>query len=265
MVALELVLRALQRERDQSWFLSTLGSWLGGLVLLPFIPYASLNLSPTTITLLIAAGSFWAVSVYADFKSLVTLPVGLGVLMSALRTILLVAIGAILFGESFTPRDGVGATLAIAGVLIACAWKPGGKLIGAWPRLLAVIMSGAAIVTEKALAQRTAIELIIAGGYFIPGVIYLILKPVGWRKQCGLGSPRRATLIGCYVLLYAAVGPVFVTSFALGNLGGTFVIFQSRLALTMILGALILGERDGLLWKCVGMVTTLFGLYLVVR
>ncbi len=263
MVALELVLRALQRERDQGWYLSALGSWAGGLVLLPFIPYATLNLSPLTVVLLIIAGTSWAISVIADAKSYVTLPVGLGALLTSLRTILLVIIGAVFFGEPFTPRDVLGSVLAIAGVLVVCARIPGGNLNGVWIRLVGVFASGAAIVTEKALAQRTAIELVIAGGYIIPGVLYVFLRPKNWREQLRMGSPRRLLLLGVYVLLYMVIGPVFVLAFAFGNLGETFVIFQSRLVLTTLLGALILHERAGLATKLFGMSVTLVGLYLV--
>lgn len=264
MVTLELVLRALQRERDQSWFLSILGSWAGGLALLPFIPYETLNLSPTTILLLVVAGASWAVSVFADCRSLATLPVGLAAILSSLRTVVLIGSGAIFFGETFTARDALGTALAIAGVLIALSSKPGRNLAGVGPRIVALMASGAAIVTEKALAQRTAIELVIAGGYLIPGVLYLILKPRGWREQCALGSPQRKALIVLYMLLYIAIGPVFVTAFAFGSLGETFIIFQSRFVLTILLGALILHEREGLFRKCVGMITTLLGVYLVV-
>lgn len=264
MVALELVLRALQRERDQGWYLSALGSWAGGLVLLPFIPYATLSLSPLTIVLLVVAGTSWAISVIADATSHATLPVGLGALLGSLRTILLVIIGAVFFGEPFTQRDVFGTILAISGVLIACARIPAGSVNGVWIRLVGVFASGAAIVTEKALAQRTAIELVIAGGYLIPGVLYLFLRPTNWREQLRIGSPRRLALLGVYVLLYMVIGPVFVLAFAFGNLGETFVIFQSRLVLTTLLGALILHERAGLATKLFGMSVTLVGLYLVI-
>lgn len=263
MVALELVLRALQRERDQGWYLSALGSWAGGVILLPFIPYATLSLSPLTIVLLIIAGTSWAISVIADATSHATLPVGVGALLASMRTILLVIIGAVFFGEPFTQRDVLGTVLAIAGVLIACARVPRGSLHGVWIRLVGVLASGAAIVTEKALAQRTAIELVIAGGYIIPGVLYLFLRPNNWREQLRMGSPRRLALLGVYVLLYMVIGPVFVLAFAFGNLGETFVIFQSRLVLTTLLGALILHERTGLYTKLLGMSVTLVGLYLV--
>jgi drug/metabolite transporter (DMT)-like permease len=265
MVALELVLRALQRERDQGWFLSALGSWAGGLVLLPFIPYSTLDLSPLTIFLLIVAGSSWAISVIADVTSHATLPVGLGALLASLRTVLLVIIGALFFGDPFNGRDMLGTVLAIVGVLIACSRKSGGSLTGIGIRLVGVVASGMAIITEKALAQRTAIELVIAGGYIIPGILYLILKPNNWREQLERGSPRRTALIGLYTILYMMIGPFFVVAFAFGNLGETFVIFQSRLVLTTLLGAIILHERTGLAWKLFGMSVTLVGLYFVMR
>jgi drug/metabolite transporter (DMT)-like permease len=265
MIALELVLRALQRERDQGWFLSALGSWAGVIALLPFIPYSTLNLSPSTVALLGLAGSAWAISVITELKSHATLPVGLGVLVSSLRTLGLIGIGALFFAETFTTQDIVGTALALGGVLLACLWRSGAPLTGVWSRLLASAAGGAAIVTEKALAQRTAIELIIVGGYFIPGVLYLIFRPRDWREQCVLGPTRRRTLIGLYMLLYAAVGPVFVYTFAFGQLSETFVIFQSRFVITVLLGALILQEREGLISQCVGMIITLIGLYLVMN
>jgi drug/metabolite transporter (DMT)-like permease len=283
MVALELVMRALQRERDQSWFLALLGSWSGGVLLLLLIPYTTLSLAPSTIILLAVAGTSWAISVLAEFKSHTSLPVGLGALVASLHTVLLVIIGAIFFGEPFTLPDILGTALTVAGVLIACkgnsSESPGEpnqnatvsrKRIapwlarGTWLRLLAVIAGAAAVVAEKVLIQRAPIELILAGGYVIPGTLYLILKPSNWRDQCILGSSQRTALIGLYTLLFTAVGPLIVLSFTMGSLGETFVILQSRFVLIVILGAIILRERTGLLRRGIGMVITALGLYLMI-
>jgi drug/metabolite transporter (DMT)-like permease len=263
MVALDLTLRALQRERDQSWFLATLGSWVGGIVILPFIPYSTLALHPLTVTMLFLAGSLWGVSVFCDLKSHASLPVGVGALLSSLRTVILVAIGVVFFEEPFTAHFALGSTLIIAGVFISCPLRTDSDLRGILLRLTAVLASAVAIVTEKTLAQRTAIELIIVCGYVVPAIFYLIMKPKDWRKQCTVGSRKRTVFITLYTFLYAAIGPVFVVAFAFGELSETFIIFQGRIALLMLLGALLLKERADLPRRCLGMVAVLAGLYFV--
>ena len=265
LVALELTLRALQRERDQGWFLSLLGSLVGGIILLPFIPFASLDLAPITIALLGVTGIAWAVSILAEFKSHSSLEVGVGALIASSRAILLVMIGAMLFGETLTLYDSIGAALAIAGVMIACPLHHGPHLKGLGLRLVAVAASTVAIAAEKYLAQRTAIELVIVGGYLIPAAVYLMLRPGNWREQCTLGPPRRRLLIFLYTIFYTLIGPTLVVAFALGNLGETFIISQSRLVLIMLLGALLLHERRHLLRRCVATMITLVGLYLLVE
>lgn len=265
MVALELTLRALQRSRDQGWFLSLLGSCVGGLVLLPFVPISSLHLAPSTICLLIVAGLAWTISILAEYKSHVSLQVGVGALISSVRAVLLVLVGATFFGEAFTRQDTLGAVLAIAGVLIACPLSPGASLTGIGLRFLSITANTVAIVTEKFLAQTTPIELIIVVGYLLPAVMYLLVRPRDWREQCVLGPPKRRLLIGLYVILYTLIGPTFVVAFALGNLGETFVISQSRPVLLMILGALVLHERSHLIRRGVAMAVTLAGLYLLVN
>ena len=264
LVVLELTLRALQRKRDQGWFLSVLGSLVGGIILLPFIPFSSLHLAPSTAALLGVAGIAWAVSILAECKSHTSLEVGIGALIASSRAVLLVIIGALLFEEPFTMLDAVGAVLTLAGVMIACPVRRGAHLRGIGFRLIAVTASTIAIVTEKLLAQTTAIELIIVGGYLIPAAMYLVARPSNWREQCELGAPKRRALIGLYAILYTLIGPTFVVAFALGNLGETFIISQSRLVLIMLLGALVLHERGHLLRRCVAMVVTLVGLYLLV-
>lgn len=265
MVALELTLRALQRSRDQGWFLSLLGSCVGGLVLLPFVPISSLHLAPSTIGLLIVAGLAWTISILAEYKSHVSLQVGVGALISSVRAVLLVLVGATLFGEAFSRQDTLGAVLAIAGVLIACPLAPGASLTGIGFRFLSITANTVAIVTEKFLAQTTSIELIIVVGYLLPAVMYLLVRPRDWREQCVLGPPKRRLLIGLYVILYTLIGPTFVVAFALGNLGETFVISQSRPVLLMILGALVLHERSHLIRRGIAMAVTLAGLYLLVN
>ena len=262
-VALELTLRALQRERDQGWFLSTLGSLVGGLILLPFVPFSSFNLEPFTTALLVIAGVTWAISILAEYKSHVSLQVGVGVLISSCRTVLLVFIGALFFGENFTLWDTCGAILTLAGVILACPVHRGASLAGIGLRLLSIAASSAAIITEKVLAQRTAIELIIVGGYLIPAVIYLVARPCNWREQCVLGSTKRRSLIALYAILYTLMGPVFVVAFAFGNLGETFVISQCRPVLIMVFGAILLHERSHIPRQCVAMTVTLVGLYLL--
>lgn len=263
MVALDLILRALQRERDQAWFLSALGSWVGGIILLPFIPYSTLALQPLSILLLFLAGAAWGVSVLCELKSHASLPVGVGALLSSLRTVILVAIGVIFFSEPITTHVVIGATCIITGVFISCPLQTRAELRGITLRFVAVCASAIAIVTEKALAQRTAIELIIVGGYLVPGILYLLMRPKNWRDQCATGPRKRAVSIALYTLLYAAIGPVFVAAFALGELTETFIIFQGRIALLMLLGALLLKERADLPRRCLGMVAVLAGLYFV--
>jgi len=265
MVALDLTLRVLQRERDQTWFLSMLGSCVGGMIILPLIPYSTLALQPLTCILLLVAGSLWGISVFCDLKSHTSLPVGISALLSSLRTVLLIAIGIMFFKEPLTASFLLGATLIITGVFISCPLRTNSDLRGISLRLTAVLASAVAIVTEKALAQRTAIELVIACGYVVPAILYLIMRPENWREQCAGGSRRRKIFIAFYTLLYAAIGPVFVLAFAFGELSQTFIIFQGRIALLLLLGALLLKERADLVRRCLGMFAVLAGLYFVTR
>ena len=237
---------------------------MGGVILLPFIPFSSLHLTPSAIALLGLAGTAWGVSVLAEYKSHTSLEVGVGALIASSRAVLLVMIGAVFFGESLTFSHAAGATLALTGVMIACPFHRGAHLKGLGLRLIAVVASTIAIVTEKFLAQRTAIELIIVGGYLIPAAMYLVLRPHNWREQCDLGHPKRRLLICLYAILYTLIGPTLVVAFALGNLGETFIISQSRLVLIIFLGALLLDEKSHLLRRYLAMVITLVGLYILV-
>ena len=264
MVALELTLRALQRTRDQGWFLSILGSCVGGILLLPFVPFSSLYLNPSTIALLAVSGIAWTIAILAEYKSHVSLQVGVGALISSLRAVFLVFIGASFFGETFTVWNSVGAAFALTGVMIACPNRGGISSAGMGFKLLSITANTIAIVTEKFLAQTTSIELIIVVGYLVPAAMYLVVRPRNWREQCVLGPTKRRLLIGLYAILYTLIGPTFVVAFALGNLGETFIISQCRPVLLMIFGAILLHERSHLIRRCFATTITLVGLYLLV-
>jgi hypothetical protein len=174
-----------------------------------------------------------------------------------------VLIGALFFDEKFTLWDTCGAILTFTGVILACPLHRGASRAGIGFRLVSIAASSVAIVTEKVLAQQTAIELIIVGGYLIPAGLYLVVRPRNWREQCVLGSIKRRSLIGLYAILYTLMGPVFVVAFAFGNLGETFVISQCRPVLIMVFGAILLHERSHIPRQCVAAIVTLIGLYLL--
>ena len=261
---LDVLMRALQKDRDQSWAIAVVASWVGAAVLLPFVNFNNFHISPSTAVLFLLSGILWATMVYWEFKSLVAIEASTSVIISALRTILLSIIGYLFFHEHLTVADLLGATTICAGILVALPSSVFRRPRGLFLRLGSVFVGGAAIVTDKALVLLTDLSVVIWAGYLLPGLFYVFVRPPNWKTQLSLGSKQRQTLIAFAIALYVIIGPILVTAFSIGNLSSTFFITQIRIVFVLILAALFLKERKNLVRRCLGGGMCLIGVTLII-
>ncbi len=260
----DLSARAIQRNKDRSWSIGFLGSWVGTLVLLPFCFSALPPFTTENLLLFSLQGALWSLAVFLEFKSMVLSDAVSNVLISSIRALLLALVGWFVFGEQWSLLKYLGAFLLTMGVLYAVApdlrERPKGLFIRGW----SVLAGAGAIVCDKLLIQSVGFSWALLTAYFVPGVFFLLVRPRSWREE--LSGFDRITIrpfLLC-IFFFVATGPVMLASFGFGELSSTFVIAQSKIVLVLILGVLVLNEGDNLARRWIGGVLTLFGVGLMV-
>ncbi len=262
---LDVLLRALQRQQDRSWGIALLGSWAGALVLVFCVDWRMLSLSLKDFSLLILAGVCWALMVWFDFKAQAFADASLNSIINSVRALVMLLVGYLLFNETLGLNAVCGGLLIFLGVRV-CLWGTDRRSrAGVGFRLLSVFFGSAAVVVDKYMSSRIDIWLIVFVGYFVPGLLYLMVKPHDWRSQLQVASRQQRGLLTLIIFLYVIVGPLFVFAFAKGALGATFLISQSRLVLVLMLAYFFLQERNNLRQRALGAVLSSIGLWFILE
>jgi drug/metabolite transporter (DMT)-like permease len=212
--------------------------------------------------LLLLSGIFWAFFAAADIMTLKYIGLGDSGIVGSAKYLLLVAVGAVVFNEPSSPLRLAGLAIIVFAICInigrlsletrrGVVWKVAG--------LCALI---AALALDKYLTRFFAPSLIACIAFLLPGVLFLI----GRRAEV-FGIRDEVRLSGGWL----AVSPLFI---ALSYLflvkalqGGELTVASSVLEtspfVTFLFGALVLKERNRLVWRSLAAGLCILGVILV--
>jgi drug/metabolite transporter (DMT)-like permease len=195
--------------------------------------------------LLLCRGIFGGTAALLYFLAIAHIPIGLATLLKFTSPVFSVFFAAIFLREGFEPKLLIPVLAVLAGVPLAAgadATASGGLDIGRW-ELAAIgsaILGGAAVTCVRA-ARRTENSWSIFGSFSLFGFLAALpfaaaepaspVPPVAWVWILAVG----ATSIAAQLLMTFAYR--WVTNLQAG------VIVQLTVVISLILGALVLGER----------------------
>lgn len=230
------------RRGTDAWSMM-LGLCLAGSILVGlFAPPAGLAaLSLWAFLVLLVNGLLW---VYGDFFSLKAskfLDPSISRICGSAQYLIVVLAGVMLFSESLTARRGIGLTLILVSLVVTARLSRSIALEGLKWQLASVILSAAARILDNVIVRSYGAETITFTGFFIPGVLYLLLKPSSlWV------APRHLKRAGPWYLLAIMLTPMAYyfsnRALAAGELSISTAILQSDMIVLLVLERVLFGR-----------------------
>lgn len=218
-----------------------------GLLVLPLIDASGLlRISAEIWGLLLLNAVVWVLGGVLEMKAYERLNASSGEIFGTVAFIITVISGVLLFGEPLSTLQLWGFAVIMLGIGVESWRREIGSRRAALFRMLAAVFTGSGVVMNKWLVEQgVPSSVVVFTGFMVPGAIYLGLA----RKEVtSLGGMfRAAPLAMASIPILAAVAYIAaVAAFQHGALSISEAIFQSVLALIVIIEALILGIRTDL-------------------
>ena len=260
----QIILRASMRAGQDEWPILILYN-LGAPVLLcffagvPVIEGASLE----TIALLVFSCAFWVVYSVCDLKSHAHLDVAVGAVLSTLNFVLIVVGGVLLFDEHLSLPGVLAAALIVASALRTTRVPSNfGFSAGVKYKLIAIAVLASNMLLTKYLTTQLDSMLIAILGFFIPGVMYVLLKPEQVNQ-----IPDAIKSSNGLVLLLPFISALnyfsLLKALELGGVSTTYTILQTSVVFVFLFGAVLLGERENMLRRGVSCALCAVGAFIV--
>jgi len=250
------------------------------LLLVAVMPFGTLRLPQAGMSwvLLLVAGATWYLGARFSFQADRRIEVSVSSLISQIKILLLVILGAAIFKESLTPLQLGGVGLMFSGLVVLnivarranAAFAHTSDIharrnlwIGVGLKLLSVSMTTTAIMIDKTLTNVTDPAVIAVSGYLLPLVLGGIAS---LRKRREADQPRMRFSAGALVAgcLSGTAYVTLVQSFSAKPLSLVFSLYQMNVLLTLALGFFWLEERDNVWGKALaGIVITMGSVALV--
>lgn len=260
----QVILRAALRDGQDEWPILILYH-IGAPILLisfngvPLVESASL----TTIVLLVFSCAAWVLYSVCDLKSHAYLDVASGAILSTLNFVLIVVGGVIIFDEHITVPGALGAALIVASALRATRAPTNLNFsAGVRYKLVGITVLAANMLFTKYLTTQIDSMFVAIMGFYIPAVLYVLLKPEKIREiPSAVRSSRGLVLLLPFVsaLNYYSL----VRALELGNVSTTYSILQTSVVFVFLFGAIMLGERDNLMSRGVSCALCAVGAFVV--
>ncbi|MCB0345808.1 MAG: EamA family transporter [Bdellovibrionales bacterium] len=260
----QVILRAALRDGQDEWPILILYH-IGAPILLisingvPVVESASL----TTIVLLVFSCAAWVLYSVCDLKSHAYLDVAAGAILSTLNFVLIVVGGVIIFDEHITVPGALGAALIVASALRATRAPTNFNFsAGVRYKLVGITVLAANMLFTKYLTTQIDSMFVAIMGFYIPAVLYVLLKPEKIREIPSAVRGSRGL-----VLLLPFVSAMnyysLVRALELGNVSTTYSILQTSVVFVFLFGATMLGERDNLMRRGVSCALCAVGAFIV--
>lgn len=246
------------------------GLYLSGLVFLPWLGHVRLAAFTDYYWRLIGGGLAFMCTNVATYKMLTYIDAAMGSILNTLNTLCTVILAALVLNEDLSPRQAIGgAVLLLAIIYGLLAFRAHQSKINRrhlWLALLYALLAGitysVAIVNEKSLlGHMTAASYVVFGwgGQFAASLAAaLVIQPTSFKLLRGASTLSMIILIGA---LRGVGGICFVLAqIRSNNVALVTVISSTRLLVVIVLGAIVLKERQKLLQKFISATSAIAGL-----
>jgi len=223
---------------------------------------------------IVGGGSLFAVLNLLVLKLFRYVPASIAVFMSLLNTLSVIIFAYVLTSESLTGVQWLGAGVLLTAVILIAliAQKRKGvkkhqnMLLGTGLAVAAALLFGPAIVNENYLIGRIGIETYLLYGWGLQAIMSLLLAfTLRDKSKSTRKLPAKVhKLVWLYGGLLGAAGFFFVQSLNdSGNSSVTSISATARVAVVVVFSYVLLGEKDNLKLKLLGLVITGIGLTLL--
>lgn len=222
--------------------------------------------------LLVAEGISIPVSWVATYKLISYVGAANGVLISALNYIATCVVAVLILGDAFSGFLLSGAVLIVSSVVLASYIKPDVKHLNTVPRSLKLSLGvvGSLFFTIGMVCEKLAIDKIGVWDYTFYG---WTMQMLGMVCVLLLLGRKQIAQVSCRVVkdglvlgfMTALAGTLYVYALSKGSLSHTIIAVSGKIALTMFLAAIFLGERNNLYLRVVAFVMCVTGIVLIIQ
>lgn len=217
--------------------------------------------------LLLLNGVIIAVASLSMFEALKHTDAGEFTILYTLSAPVNLLIVTIFLHELLTWQKILGTALVIASIVIVTKRKAGKKFRihkGHFYSLLAAVAFGSIFASESYVVSQIGVLQDLLIGFFLPGAFVLLAKPSSIKNIKEVLSFTNLKKMTIFAVLYL-VGAItiFMAYTAGGDAGKIYGISNLTVIVTVILGAIFLGERDNLLLKTMATISAFAGVLLL--
>lgn len=231
---------------------------------LPALPSAA------TWTVLIIEGICIPAAWLIQYKTITYVGAGNAITISTLNTIAAATIGVMLLGDAFTAAFAVGGLLIVTGTLVSLRIKAdiAHRSKGTFLFKLALISFGAILFAIGMTAEKIAIDSITVWHYSFYGwtmqlIGASILFALFGRSELPYISHKaisKGLLLG---FMTSIAGGLYIYALSIGSLSHTVIASSGKIALTVLLAAIFLKERNNLIARITAFLLSMTGLWLI--
>lgn len=221
-------------------------------ILLSLLTFPSLNvIVENKLYLFIAlSGIAWAVNAFAGFKALQNMEASKFIIIYAFRSVLLVIFATIFLSETLLPIQFLGMGFVILSIILVNAesTKELFKIDkGELYALLGTLAFAIGSTTDKYVIQWFEPMPYLIIGFFLPGLLLLSSKLKMIKTFPQFFVKKKFGRIFLFTFLYSIAAIGFFYAFKLAdNISLVAAVGQSSTILTVILGIIILKEKDNI-------------------
>lgn len=209
----------------------------------------------------------FATNAYAGFKALQHIDVSKFIIIFAFRTVVTIILSAVFLKESLTTVQLAGTGLILVSIILVNSKSARDMFVlgkGGRYALLAAIAVGVGSVTDKHMFNWFDFVPYLTIGFLFPGTLLVLAKPKNILEFPEFLKKDKIGKITLFTLLYTLAALSFYWAFVLAdNAALVSSIGQISTILTVLLGIIILKEREDLGKKLLGGVLSFIGLFLL--
>ena len=195
-------------------------------------------------------------------RSHIYLDVAVSAIFGALRYVLLAIAGWVLFAETVSMAGMAGMVLIILSVLWNVDLSSAHFRLGSLYRLVAILLVNVGTLNDKFLMHWFPVETVVFAAFFLPAVSFTLIRPA--KLLAIPGEIRRSHgLLLMAPLIQPFAYYFYAQAFAQGKLVVATSIMQLVPVLTLLLGVLLLRERQDLGRRVVACILCIIGAWLV--
>lgn len=238
---------------------------VGGFLSIPFLFFEQIEYpkDPMLWLVVLLSSVFYTVCMILFFKALKTTEVSQVEAIATTRTIWLMLLGVIFFGEKLYISQVVGVFLIFFG-LVVIYWQRGKEFHFEKPHvytLFYAIIISCAYALDKYLLNYFSVVFFQVLIYTIPGLLTTIFLPNTFEKMKVLVKPKRNNyiiIICCFLQMLSTLA--LYGAYTVGELSLVGPLAQTSILVTIIVGLIVLKERWNLRRKIIGVMLAILGI-----